>query len=145
MRRLKWAFYLGTAWLALRLIRLSLNMLGYCRTVRLLARLSPNPTRTGYTSSMPIAARAIGRVDDWWPRQPRGCLRRSLLFWWLYRWLGYRSEIRTGVRRENGEFELHAWVESNGWVLNDRAGKVSQYAPLWDDISSSVIEGKSRR
>lgn len=133
------------AWLALRLIRLLLKALGYRRTLRLLARLSPSPKRTGYTASMPIAASAIERVDDWWPRQPRGCLRRSLLFWWLYRWLNYRCEIRTGVRRDVGEYKLHAWVESNGMILNDRVGKISQYTPLWDDISSSVIEREGRQ
>lgn len=133
------------AWLGLRLIRLLLRILGYRRTVRLLAWLSPTPKRSGYTGSMRVAASAIERVDGWWPRQPRGCLRRSLLFWWLFRWLGYGSEIRTGVRREGAEFELHAWVESRGLILNDRAGKVSQYTVLWEDISSAVIEARGRQ
>jgi len=141
LRKLRWAIYLSLAWLALRLIRLLLKVLGYRRTVRVLAALSPAPQRSGYSGSMPVAARAIERVDHWWPRQPRGCLRRSLLFWWLFRWLGYSSEIRTGVRREQGTFELHAWVESGGIILNDRASKICQYKVLWNDISSRVIEG----
>ena len=129
-------------WLALRLLRLLLKVVGYRRTVQVLARLSPTPNRIGYSKRMLIAARAIDRVDHWWPRHPRGCLRRSLLFWWIFRWFGYRSEIRTGVRRERGEIEFHAWVESGGMILNDKASKISQFAPLWDDISSRIIEGE---
>ena len=145
LRKLRWAFYLIMAWLALRLVRVLLWMLGYRKTVLVLARLSPAPRRAGYTGSMRVAARAIERVDGWWPNQPRGCLRRSLLFWWLFRWLGYSSEIRTGVHRGDGEFKLHAWVESRGIILNDRPVKVRQYEVLWDDISSRVIEAEGRQ
>jgi hypothetical protein len=134
--------YFGSAWIGLRLIRLMLRVLGYRQSVRVLARLSPNPEQTGYTSSMRAAAWGIERVDAWWPHQPRGCLRRSLLFWWLFRWLGYSSEIRTGLRRSEDGLELHAWVESRGLVLNDRLAKVRQFTVLWDDISTRVIASR---
>lgn len=48
------------------------------------------------------------------------CLHRSLL---LHQWLrgeGLPSELRIGVRTEDGQLRAHAWVELAGDVLNDR-------------------------
>ena len=145
LRKLRWAVYLIMAWLGLRVIRLLLRLLGYRKTVTLLLVLSPTPQRQGYKSVMPVTANGIARADKWWPSQPNGCLRRSLLFWWLFRWLGFKTEIRTGIRREGEGFELHAWVESSGFILNDKAGKVSGYSVLWSEISSAVIEDASKK
>jgi hypothetical protein len=121
-----------------------LRYLGYRRTVRVLARLSPSPKKEGYLDRMRVVARTIERVDDWWPHQPNGCLRRSLLFWWVFRWRGYDSEIRTGMRRNGDSFELHAWVQSGDMVLNDNLDNVSQYTALWDDLSSRAIEAEGK-
>jgi hypothetical protein len=49
------------------------------------------------------------------------CLHRSLTLWWLLRRQGVASELRIGVRKEQGRFEAHAWVERAGVALNDRA------------------------
>ncbi|MBD1855910.1 MULTISPECIES: lasso peptide biosynthesis B2 protein [Leptolyngbya] len=47
------------------------------------------------------------------------CLKRSLVLWYLLRCQGIASELRIGVRREQGEFQAHAWVECQGKILND--------------------------
>jgi hypothetical protein len=47
------------------------------------------------------------------------CLHRSLTLWWLLRRQGIASELRIGVRMEQGRFEAHAWVERAGVALND--------------------------
>jgi len=109
-----------------------------------MAWFSPRAKKQGYTSRMAVAANAIERADAWWPHSPNGCLRQSLLFWWLFRWLGFDSEIRTGIRRGSDGFDLHAWVQSNGVVLNDSPVNVSQYTILWDALSTRVIESKGK-
>lgn len=86
-----------------------------------------------------IAARSIERVDDWWPRHPNGCLRRSLYFWWVFRWFGYDCEVRTGIRRKDGKIDLHAWVQCGDRVVNDDPALIEQYTVLWNDLSSRVI------
>lgn len=56
------------------------------------------------------------------------CLSRSATFWWLLRRRGVQSELRVGVRKQNGAFEAHAWVECDGIVLNDRTERLEDYA-----------------
>jgi hypothetical protein len=56
------------------------------------------------------------------------CLSRSVTFWWLLRRRGVQSDLRIGVRKQNGKFEAHAWVEGDGIVLNDRIERVEDYA-----------------
>ena len=55
------------------------------------------------------------------------CLSRSATFWWLLRSRGVQSELRIGVRKRNGEFDAHAWVECDGIVLNDRTERLEDY------------------
>jgi hypothetical protein len=40
--------------------------------------------------------------------------------------------VRIGVRRLDGEFSAHAWVELGGRVLGDDARSVSSFAQLLD-------------
>jgi hypothetical protein len=59
---------------------------------------------------------------------PVTCLTRSLLLRWLLRRYGTVSDLRIGVRLEQGEFSAHAWVEMDGIPLNDRPEFVARYA-----------------
>ncbi len=54
-----------------------------------------------------------------WSLHRPTCLHRSLTLWWLLRRQGVASELRIGVRMEQGRFEAHAWVEREGVALND--------------------------
>jgi hypothetical protein len=47
------------------------------------------------------------------------CLHRALGLWWLLSRRGYDSHLRFGVRRLDGRFEAHAWVEHGGSVVAD--------------------------
>lgn len=61
---------------------------------------------------------------------PAHCLHRSLT---LHRWLlkeGLPSNLRIGVRKENGELKAHAWVELGGETLNDPPDAVASFTPL---------------
>jgi len=47
------------------------------------------------------------------------CLERSMTLWWLLRRDGIDGELHIGARKENGQFQAHAWIELGGKVLND--------------------------
>lgn len=58
------------------------------------------------------------------------CLARSLTLWWLLQNAGIKVELRIGVRRAEGEFKSHAWVEYQDIALNDGLDVREQYIPL---------------
>jgi hypothetical protein len=77
-------------------------------------------------------ALAVRRVADHGLLRPK-CLVRAVA---LSRMLDQRgitgSRVRVGVRRIDGEFEAHAWVELGQRVLGDDALHVSSFAQLLD-------------
>lgn len=75
---------------------------------------------------------AICRAARYGPVRPR-CLVRSLALQELMRRHGiFEGEIRLGVRRQNGAFEAHAWVELYGHVIGDSAEYVRRFTPTAD-------------
>jgi len=80
---------------------------------------------------------ALRRVADHGLVRPR-CLVRSVA---LSRMLEQRgiegSRVRVGVRRIDGEFSAHAWVELGQHVLGDDARNVSSFAQL---LGVSVVK-----
>jgi acyl-CoA-binding protein len=58
------------------------------------------------------------------------CLHRSLaLYLWLHR-DGIESTVKVGVRKLDGQFKAHAWVELGGEVVNDSAQAVAPFSML---------------
>jgi hypothetical protein len=47
------------------------------------------------------------------------CLAKSMTLWWLLGRQGIASHLRIGIRKENEQFEAHAWVERDGAALNE--------------------------
>jgi hypothetical protein len=63
------------------------------------------------------------------------CLHRSLV---LHRWLrreGLPSELRIGVRKEDGALKAHAWVELGGEVVREGRNAVAAFTPLANTIA----------
>lgn len=56
------------------------------------------------------------------------CLDRSLTLWWLLQRRGIAAKLRIGGRKENGQFEAHAWIELGDVVLDDPASDRSDFA-----------------
>ena len=58
------------------------------------------------------------------------CLHRSLVLNRVLSAQGIASDIRYGVRRRDGRFEAHAWVEHNGEPLTEPGDLHREYQPL---------------
>ena len=70
---------------------------------------------------------------------PATCLTRSLLLRWLLRRYGTPSDLRIGVRFEEGVLAAHAWVEKDGIPLNDRRELVARYAAFDQPIAPEMF------
>jgi hypothetical protein len=70
---------------------------------------------------------------------PATCLTRSLLLRWLLRRYGTASDLRIGVRFEEGKLAAHAWVEKDGIPLNDRPELVSRYAAFDQPVAPEMF------
>lgn len=42
------------------------------------------------------------------------CLARSLTLWFLLKRMGIKTDLRLGMRKEDGDLKAHAWVEYKG-------------------------------
>jgi hypothetical protein len=56
------------------------------------------------------------------------CLSQSLTLWWLLQSQGIKSDLRIGVRRVEGQFQAHAWIEHDGQPINDMQDVQSRFA-----------------
>jgi hypothetical protein len=58
------------------------------------------------------------------------CLHRSLTLWWLLRRRRFPARLQFGVRKHDGRFEAHAWVEYAGAVISDAETATGQYTAV---------------
>ena len=68
------------------------------------------------------------------------CLSRSLTLWWLLRRQGITSDLRIGVRKSEGQFEAHAWVEVEGYPLNAGQKVHQRYAAFKEPIVPKGVQ-----
>ena len=128
----------------LPLISMSLRWRGFRKTKALLQRFLP----ASYGYKIPDAqkdarltaemVRAAGRNGIDRP----SCLEMSLTLWWLLARQGIASDLRVGVRKEEGKFEAHAWVECEGEVLNDPESDHHHYLAF--DVALASLPPKPR-
>ena len=77
-------------------------------------------------------ALAVSRVAEHGLFRPF-CLVRALALQALLTANGIRgSDVRVGVRRENGAFAAHAWIVWRGDVLGDRLDHVARFVEVED-------------
>ncbi len=67
------------------------------------------------------------------------CLSRSLTLWWLLRHQGLCADLRIGTRQLDGNFQAHAWVEYNGYPLNESTQVHEQYIAFEQKIVPSQL------
>ncbi len=65
------------------------------------------------------------------------CLRKSLALWFLLRRQGIVTELQIGTRFEKEEFQAHAWVEYQGFVVGDRQ-MVKQHFASFENLNSNL-------
>lgn len=134
--RLSWTErgLLVQAWVMLHGVALALRWVSFQRVYGLLERWSSGSGRaTGDEERILMRTRAMARLVRGaaaWSLPHPTCLHRSLTLWWLLRRQGIASELRIGVRKEQGRFKAHAWVERLGVALNDRADVGRDFAPF---------------
>jgi hypothetical protein len=65
------------------------------------------------------------------------CLRKSLALWFLLRRQGILTELQIGTRFHEAEFQAHAWVEYQGYVVGDRQ-MVKQHFVSFENLNLSL-------
>jgi hypothetical protein len=129
------------AYAALLMTDVQLRVLGY---KRLLERIERRPAAEAVSARR---LRRTRRFAGWLETASHRhvvrarCLHRSLA---LHAWLrrkGLPSELRIGVRKENGELRAHAWVVLAGEVVNDRWESVAAFAPLTGSSVGASLAG----
>jgi hypothetical protein len=83
--------------------------------------------------------RMLGAAQRRWPLKFT-CLEESLILWYLLRRQGITSRLRIGVRKVNGKFEAHAWVEQEGEALNQPGQLHRHYSAFEQEISEPPAE-----
>jgi hypothetical protein len=91
-------------------------------------------------------AKMVGAAARHGPWRPT-CLEQSLVLLWLLDRRGIPAQLRIGVRKDAGELEAHAWIESGGVVLNDTADVSNRYRQFEGDLAelASFQPGQARR
>lgn len=120
------------AWWMLHGVALALRWASFRRVYGFLGRWvgTIHPT-AGDEIRLADRARVLTRLVQGaaaWSLHHPTCLHRSLTLWWLLGRQGIASELRIGVRKEQGQFEAHAWVEYKGVALNDGLDVGSRFA-----------------
>ena len=127
-------------WYALALfpvIALSLQLGGLGRTQKLISRLSlPLPQVSAqYKLARVWQTTRIVNITSRYYFFLHNCLRQSLLLCWLLHNQGIVSELRIGVQCQGEKFQAHAWVEYEGYPLNDSADVRKRFATFESAIN----------
>lgn len=72
--------------------------------------------------------------------QQPSCLEESLVLWYLLGRDGIASQLRIGIRKKDGKFGAHAWVERNSQALNQPDAEHHHYAAFDASFSSQPVE-----
>jgi hypothetical protein len=136
------AVYAGTV-ILFPFLAVALKVFGYKHISQFLTRTSPNPLVKSYPREHAIRiALMLGQVIN--AASARGlrqatCLERSMMLWWILRCLRISTNLRVGIRREDGHILAHAWLEFDGIVINDRGDIGRLYLPFADTFSPEKV------
>jgi transglutaminase superfamily protein len=128
----------GQRWLLVQTLFLlplaaaALRLLSFRRVSTTLARLSPAVAEKAWDDDPETLSqvRTTARMVNLAARHGffnASCLHRAMILWWLLRRQGIASDLRFGVRKEEGEVHAHAWVEYRGDPLDDEQNLRQHY------------------
>jgi hypothetical protein len=115
------------AWLPLFWI--GLHVLGLRRFQAWQQRDNP-PTESALTQDEIVRIATLVNIAARHVPFPATCLTRSLLLRWMLQRRGVASQLRIGVRMNQGILDAHAWVEYAGNPINDRLDVGEQFTPF---------------
>lgn len=132
--RPRWWIAAAQAFVLLPFVRLMLLMVGYRRTMRVLAIVDGTPSpheQAAVPEAVKEVSGAVMAVGRLLPIQTR-CLARSITIWFLSRRRAHAVNVVIGVATTSGrhEFAAHAWVEYAAIPVNDSADVRTRYAVL---------------
>ena len=132
-RRIFWR-----ALILLPMVRASLRLRGYNRTyVSLQKKLHQEVgLPSGSAKEVEKTSRMV-RVALRYSPARFTCLEQSLTLWYLLRKQGVATQLRIGVRKMDGKFEAHAWVEHEGVALQ-QPGEIHRHYAAFDREFSDV-------
>jgi hypothetical protein len=118
----------------LPVVDLALRTFGYRLTHAALARAAGARTRGPRSPAERRArARRVARCVRIAARRGpyrAGCLRESLVTWWLLRRGGIAADLTLGVGKERGRFAAHAWVEVDGAAVVEPPDGGPRFTPI---------------
>ena len=123
---------------ALALLSLGLRLFGYARLRRWIERASTHATSRPATQGDIATGERLARLASIAGRHgpvAATCLRQSLLVYGMLRKRGLAPELKLGVRRTNGTFDAHAWVELGGTALGQHT---LEHIALQDPLHKQV-------
>lgn len=133
-----------SAYLLLLRVGFSLRRHGFQRTRKRLAeRLGRESAGVRQGKQNPDDVPRVCRMLNAAARYSFGhptCLEQSLVLWYLLQRRGVSANLRIGVKKSNGNFEAHAWVELEGTALNQTADAHQHYAAFDGEFASSAGE-----
>jgi len=110
-------------------VSIARRLISFRRLSGLLTRLPRARAVEANEAEARRAAELVARVAANLPLR-LNCLERSLVLWALLNQRGIVSELRFGVRRDGTRLDVHAWVEYEGVVLNDRPDIGQRYTVI---------------
>ena len=126
----------------LPLVGLSLRFRGFeatrCALRKMVSGASVQVDTDSLSKQIALTAHMVNAADRHGLVHP-SCLVKSLTLWWLLGRQGIPSQLRVGVRKEDGKFEAHAWVEREGTALNEPEERHHHYA-AFDAALASLPE-----
>jgi hypothetical protein len=70
------------------------------------------------------------------------CLARSLTAWFLLKKKGIETELKFGMKKENGELLAHAWIEYEGVPLRTDSTAHNEYVAFTDSVIQKSLNLK---
>ncbi len=98
-----------------------LRLLGFRRSLLILNRLARALCLKGEWcagSGDAVAACRLVGIASRHGLSAATCLRQALVLWFLLRRRGVPADLRIGVRKNVDRLEAHAWIESDGRILD---------------------------
>ena len=118
-------------------VLVSLRLRGFKKTKAGLQKKLPRDSQRlnrNAAATVQVVCRMVKAAGHYGIVHPN-CLEESLVLWYLLQRENVTAALRIGVRKNQGEFEAHAWVEYQGAALNQGQWTHPHYAAFEAEFS----------